>query len=365
MRGMKKYTMADIAVEAGVAKSTVSRYFNGGYVKEDTRRKIQEIIDRTGYEPSLAAQNLRLKHTKTIGVVAPTLTSTVTGRQLMAIDETLRNEGYSCIIINTNHDAAREIAAIESLRSLRTDGIILIATNISEEHQRLQKSSEVPFLVMGQAFAHGTSVVYDDYDAGYEVGSYARKMGHSDVIYIGVSEDDDAVGKKRKQGVLDGLQASDPGTVVLEETTFSYVDTRGLARSILDQRIPTMFICATDQMALAVYKEVVERGLKVPQDVSIIGFGGYESSDLLDPSLTSVRFHNEEAGKICARTIIDMVNQEPVARLQVISHDFRIGGSVRDLMEKNADESAAGPAQDDSADLNQTNLTAAKQKNEN
>lgn len=331
--------MADIAREAGVAKSTVSRYFNGGYIKADTRSRIREVIERTGYEPSLAAQNLKLKHTRTIGVVAPTMTSTVTGRQLTAIDQALRKEGYSCIIINTNHDAGREVAAIESLRSLRTDGIILIATNISSEHQRLQQNSDIPFLVMGQHFTHGTSVVYDDYAAGYEVGSYARHMGHKNVVYIGVSEEDDAVGVQRKKGVLDGLKAGDSViSVTMEETTFSYIDTRAVARSILDRSIPTMVICATDQMAQAVYKEVIERGLRVPNDVSIIGFGGYESSDLLNPSLTTVCFNSDQAGEVAAKTIIAMVNQETVAPLQVISHSLIKGGSVADIHRKSENQ---------------------------
>ncbi len=334
---MKKYTMADIAREAGVAKSTVSRYFNGGYIREDTREKIRKIIERTNYEPSVAAQNLKLKNTKTIGIVAPTLVSTVTSRQLMAIDETLRENGYSTIIMNTNHDPQREIAAIEYLRSMRTDGIILIATNISEEHQRLQKSSPVPFLVMGQRFHEGTSVIYDDYEAGYEMGRYFRKRGHQNVLYVGVSEVDDAVGRIRKQGVEDGLRAESRNVISLsmEETTFSYEDTRNLIRDVLNVVTPTpsAIICATDMMALAAHKEIIEKGLRIPEDISVAGFGGYEVSELVSPSLCSIRFNNEEAGEICARTIIGMIQHETVPSVSIIGHHFIEGASVADLTE--------------------------------
>lgn len=325
-----KYTMADIAKETGVAKSTVSRYFNGGYVKDETRKRIKEVVDRVGYEPSAAARNLKSKRTKLIGVVAPTLKSTVTGRQMTEIDNFLKKKGYSTLILNTDHDPSREIEAIEHLSSLRADGIILIATNISEAHQRLQKSSRIPILALGQQFRGGTSVIYDDYEAGFEVGEYAKDMGHEDILYIGVSEYDEAVGIKRKKGVLDGLGLPKGATKVnMLETAFSYEDARKVIRSSLKKHVPTLIICATDQMALAALKEATDMGLSVPDDVSIIGFGGYEMSELVNPSITSVRFENEKAGEVAAATLLSMIEEEPVASLQVIGHSLREGGSVK------------------------------------
>lgn len=179
---MEKLTFSDIARKAGVAKSTVSRCFNGGSVKEETGAIIAKVIEDTGFEPSTAAQNLKLKSTKTIGIVAPSMTSTVTGRQLTTMDETLRKAGYSVIILTTGHNPDREIEAIEYLRSLRVDGVILIATTITDARERLQDSSSVPFLVLGQNFRHGTSVINDDYGSGYEAGRYARNRGHENVV---------------------------------------------------------------------------------------------------------------------------------------------------------------------------------------
>lgn len=340
MRDMEKYTMADIAREAGVAKSTVSRYFNGGYIKENTREKIRQVIERTNYGPSVAAQNLKLKSTKTVGIVIPTMTSTVTGRQVSAMDEELRKSGYTPIIITTNHDPDKEIAAIEYLRSMRTDGIILVATNISEEHQRLQQSSPVPFLVMGQRFHDGTSIIYDDYEAGRTIGQYAHDRGHHQVLYVGVSEIDDAVGRVRKQGVIDGLRLNEDEitSIMMEETTFSYEEARHLVRDVLNYIQPTLIICATDMMALAAHKEVLDRGLRIPEDISIMGFGGYEISELVSPSLTSIRFNNEEAGQLCARTIISMIQKEPVASVQMIGYHLREGDSVADLSQRSEKE---------------------------
>lgn len=326
---MPKYTIADIAREAGVSKSTVSRYFNDGYVKEETKEKIKAVIERTGFEPSAAASNLKSKQTRMIGVVAPTMTSPSTGRLLNAMDNTLRELGYACLIITTDHQSAREIAAIEYLRSLRVDGIVLIATNLGQEHQALQKSSSIPFLVMGQNFPYGISIVYDDYHAGFAVGEYASQMGHRNITYIGVSGADFAVGHERKRGVMDGLSRHvQVDSLSLSETTFSYEQAREAARKILDQRIPDLIICATDQIALACFKEARLHNLAVPEDVSIIGFGGYDVGALLTPTLASVHFPNTEAGQLCARTIVQMIQGEPVPKLQVLGFEFDPGQSV-------------------------------------
>lgn len=334
-----KYTMADIAKEAGVAKSTVSRYFNEGYVRPETREKIRAVVERTGFEPSAAAQNLKAKETHTVGVIVPSMTSPSAGRLITAMDNELRKQGYSCLIITTDHHPEREIAAIDYLRSLRVDGIVLVATTLGEEHQRLQRSSPIPFLVMGQKFTEGTSIVYDDYQAGLTIGQYAAKMGHKDIVYIGVNEDDYAVGVRRRDGVLEGLD--DPSKVQkieMRETTFSYEEAREVARKVLDEGIPDLIIGATDSIALAVYKEVRERGLRVPEDVSIIGFGAYDVSQLLTPALTSIRFENEMAGRLCASTLIAMIKKQPVAPLQVLGFRFMKGQSVADLSQIQSNE---------------------------
>ncbi len=323
--------MADIAREAGVAKSTVSRYFNEGYVRPETREKIREVVERTGFEPSAAAQNLKAKETHTIGVIAPSMTSPSSGRLITAMDNELRKQGYSCLIITTDHHPEREIAAIDYLRSLRVDGIVLVATTLGQEHQRLQRSSPIPFLVMGQKFTEGTSIIYDDYQAGLTIGQYASKTGHEDIVYIGVSEDDYAVGVRRKDGVLEGL--NDPSkvrNVEMRKTTFSYEEAREVAAKVLDEHVPDLIIGATDSIALAVYKEVRQRGLRVPEDVSIIGFGAYDVSQLLTPALTTIRFENEMAGQLCASTLISMIKKQPVAPLQVLGFHFVKGESVSD-----------------------------------
>ena len=120
----KKMTMADIAELSGVAKSTVSRYFNGGYVKQATKDKIQKVIEEYNYEPNAFAR-LKAKKSNVIGVVVPTLNSKITSRVITSIDRYLRDRDYTKLIKNSDHDIDLELQNIQRLMNQNVDGILL------------------------------------------------------------------------------------------------------------------------------------------------------------------------------------------------------------------------------------------------
>lgn len=327
----KKLTMSDIAKMAGVGKSTVSRYFNGGYVKEETRLKLKKIIDENHYEPSTLAQSLKAKYTKTIGIVVPCLDSITTSRVLMTMDQYLKDAGYTTLIINTNHDEMKELTSIEQLWRMNVDGIILFATAVTLAHQTIAVKLDIPLLFIAQRYGAGISIINDDYSAGYEVGKYAAKNGHQNICYVGVNGKDEAVGIYRKEGVLNGLKDNGVTNIDILETDFSLEKAHKVVLEYLRQKKPTMFIGATDNIALGCLKAINELGLKMPDDISLIGFGGYETSLFINPSLSTVRFNNEETGVKAGKTIIDMIENKPVDNIQLIDYRLIIGQSVKDL----------------------------------
>lgn len=326
---MKKLTINDIAKLAGVGKSTVSRYLNDGYVKQENKEKIKKIIEEYNYQPNSFAQSLKAKYSKMIGIIAPCLDSIVSSRIMMKIDETLRNENYVPIIINTNHDEQLELKSIDNLENMKVDGIILLATHITKKHQEIFKELTVPLVIVGQESRECACIINDDYHAGLEVGKLIGTKQLRDIIYLGVSEKDVAVGKVRKQGVIDGLKLCKIDHLDTFITDFDYDHAYVTIKRLLDIRIPQAIICSTDKIALGAYRAIVEHNLKIPEDISLVGFGGYELAQLITPRLTTVRFDSEKCGVLAAKTIISLIKKEEIAKKQIISYEILAGNSVK------------------------------------
>ena len=161
----RNITMDDIAAMAGVTKSTVSRYFNGGSVKESTKQRIQEITREYNYEPNAFAR-LKARESNVVGVVVPTLNSKITSRVVTSIGRYLREQGYEALIKDSDHSIDLELKNIQRLINLKVDGILLSAINITDEHREIIRNSPVPLVVLAQDYDDGICVVYDDYEIG-------------------------------------------------------------------------------------------------------------------------------------------------------------------------------------------------------
>ena len=324
----KRPTIKEVAERAGVAKSTVSRYLNGKPVQKDSVRRIREAIEHYHYEANVFAR-LNAKQSNIIGIILPGFDSTVTPRVMTAIDKYLRTKDYTPLIINTEGDLNLEVRSIGNLARMRVDGIILVATYITPAHQKAVESVQTPVVFMGQEFTAGISVLDDNLAAGEELGRYVAGRGLRSVGFLWVTEDDIAVGLRRKEGILRGLAAGGVTDVRNYLADFTYQTAYTVARRILQQSDrPQILLCATDRIAYGVYKAARELGLRIPQDISVTGFGGYDTRELLTPPLTSIRFDSETEACVCADTVLKMFREEPVSKTQLIGYRFIEGGSV-------------------------------------
>lgn len=325
-------TIDDVAAMAGVAKSTVSRYLNGKPVREDSARRIQQAIDHFHYEANVFAR-LSAKQSHIIGIILPGFDSTITPRVLTAMDKYLRTKAYMPLFINTEGDLDYEVRSITSLSGMNVDGIIVVSTRITPAHEKAIQRTDKPVIVMGQEFSSGVSILNDDFAAGEALGRYVGGRGLTRAGLLWVSEEDIAVGRQRKEGVLRGLKACGITDVRSYLVDFTYPTALSAARDILrDPNRPQILLCATDRIAYGVYKAAQELGLRIPEDVAVTGFGGYETNELLLPPLTSVRFDAETQAILCAETALKMVRQEPVGQKQIIGYRILEGGSVPDRL---------------------------------
>ena len=303
-------TIKDIAHKAGVAKSTVSRYLNGGSVSKKTKAKLDEIVNETGYAPNTFAQSLKAKKTNMIGTIIPRLDSFATNTILASIDEELRNKQYQLIITNTNQNVKREVENIYTLAKQKVDGIILLATVVTPAHRKAIAEVNIPVLLLGQSAEGLNTIVHQEYEAGYKLGSYATELGHKDFLYFTVLEEDQAVGQLRSKGVLEALKKNSDTTIEIVETNFSFSKAYEKAMNVLATTSATYVLCATDNIALAVMKAAHTLGLSIPTDFSLSGFGGYEVTSIVTPTITTVKYPYKQLGTLSVTNLIKLIEGE-------------------------------------------------------
>lgn len=326
----KKLTIKEIAELSGVGKSTVSRFFNDGYVSESVSEKIEKVINENNYEPNVFARGIKAKNNRFIGVIVPCLDSTITSTILMNLDNRLRELGYIPLIINTNHNVSLEISNLENLSRLNVEGIILIATEVTKKHKDFVKKSKIPVLFIGQICEETYCIVNDEEKAGQVMGEYILNSNHKDILYVSVDENDTLVGIVRKKAVLDKMLINNI-KVDVEISDFSMDFTEKLIYNYMKKRKPTCIICATDNMAFGAIKALNKLEIKIPEEVSIVGFGGYKISDLISPSLTTIKFYNSLTGELAAESIVKLLNKENIPKIQKIEFEFLERKSVKKL----------------------------------
>ncbi|MBM4764429.1 LacI family DNA-binding transcriptional regulator [Bacillus sp. B15-48] len=321
-------TILDIAKIAGVAKSTVSRYLNGGSVGEATKKKIEQAINETGYSPNPFAQSLKAKKTNIMGAIVPRLDSYASSQTLIGIDEQLKEMNYQMLISNTSQSLEREIESIYSFANQKVAGIILLATEVTDQHLQAFEKVKIPVLLIGQEHEAIHSLIHDDYHAGYAMGRYVLEKGYRNIAYLGVTERDIAVGVKRKQGFEKAIQEAEECQVQFFKTDFKIPAAQAAAHKIISEFRPPIIVCATDNIALGVLKAAYSEGLSIPKDIAVTGFGGYEVTEIINPGLTTVKFFYKEAGEKAARNIVNLVNERQVEKLTISNFEIMERESV-------------------------------------
>lgn len=322
-------TINDIAKLAGVAKSTVSRYLNGGSVSRKTKETLDRIIQETEYVPNTFAQSLKVKQSNLIGIIIPRLNSYATNEILQSVDRCLREKNYQLLIVNTDQDVAREVENLYALSRQKVAGIILLATELTKDHKEAMEKIGIPVLLLGQRTDVTYAIVHEEEEAGLAMGRHALNLGHRRILYLGVSEKDESVGVLRKKGVMEVLKSIDGVEVHEEIVDFNYDRTFQFLKDYLKDREETYILCATDNIALAAYKACITLGRKVPDDVSISGFGGYTITDLVTPSITTVRYAYKEMGRLAAENLLRILQGKEVPKKIALSGEFLPKESTR------------------------------------
>ncbi|WP_101842930.1 LacI family DNA-binding transcriptional regulator [Halobacillus sp. Marseille-P3879] len=308
-------TINDIAKMANVSRTTVSRVLNNnGYVSEEVRKRIIQIVEETGYIPSLSAKSLRTKKSGVIGVIIPRIDTETASRVVSGINEVVSKENFQILLTDTELDKEKEVEYIRLLQSRHVDGIILLATNVNDSLVATIKDVELPFISLGQDLPGITSILYDDYHAAVDVTNMLISNGHERIAFIGVSEDDPSVGFQRKKGYMDTLKKRgyNLNNSWMETGDFSiesgYESMKKIIKYSKDQ-LPTAIFAVTDRMAIGAMEYLREQGHRIPDDIAVAAIGASTMSQYVTPSLTTVDYFNKEAGQKAAELLLQQLKQ--------------------------------------------------------
>jgi len=329
---MKKLTIVDIAKMVGVGSTTVSRYFNGGNLKKETREKIKKIVEEYNYTPNTFAKALKGTDSKIIGVIVPCLHSYVSSNTLKYIDKNLKENNYETLIMNADFDEEKQLDYIRKLARMNVDGIILLPTTMSKSYESTIKSIDVPVVLLGQEGEYTYSVEYNDFNAARDLANFVLACGHRKIAYLGVGEEDIAVGYYRKLGFMTTLEKYNLSPVDVLITNFGMEDSYRLTNENIDKlKKATCLICATDNLAYGAIKALEENGLNIGTDYSVAAFGDYASSALLKSPLTTIKFDLEDAAKKTVEMLLNVIKKKETEMKILIGYDLKTRSSVVDL----------------------------------
>ncbi len=314
----------EIAKMAGVSRTTVSRYLNGGYVAEEKKERIGKVIGETGYRPSVQAQSLRTKKSRQIGVILPKISSDSISEMVEGISSVLGAEGYFLLLANTENNEKAELNYLDIFSRNKVDGIILIGTVMTQAHREAFSALSIPFVIVAQQVDGFSCVYYDDYGAAYALTQLLLEKGNK-IGYIGVREDDKAAGYNRKRGFLAALREkgrefdASYGEVALFNMQSGYEQASELFARHPD--IDSLF-CATDHIAAGALLYLKGAGISVPEQVRVVGVGDGKISRVTSPTLTTAHLYYNECGKKAAQILLERITGD------VPVQDIRLGYQI-------------------------------------
>lgn len=321
-------TIKEIAKRANVSRTTVSRVLNdSGYVSEKAKTAVMKAINETGYVPSPNAKSLRTKKTKVIGVILPKISTETSSRLVKGIDDVLVKDGYQILLTNTNLIPEKEIEFLRLLKGRHVDGIILSATNSHPELIQEIDRIEIPFVAVGQLMKGHASVIFNDYQATKEVTDALIKRGHEKIAFIGVEESDHSVGLQRKSGYLDSMKDNQLPVEEfwVQKGIFDMESGYASMKTIQEQaeKKPTAVIAVTDRLAIGAMQYLKEEEFSIPEDIGVVGMGGSELSQFITPSLTTIDFSIEDAGREAASLLLEKIDGKVEQEIiRFVNHRF-------------------------------------------
>lgn len=315
-RGTGAVTLDDVAKLAGVSPITVSRALNyPNKVAAKTLEKINQAIARTGYVPNLLAGGLASKRSRLIAAIVPSIANSVYAETIKYFSEELRGSGYQVLLGESGFSEEQEEALISAVLSRRPDGIFLTGVNHSIACRRLLLAAKIPVVETWDISPSPLDVAigFSHEQIGSSVARFLWSKGYRRIGIISATDHRAQVRQRAFIETLRGLGLSEVAVSPVPMPTSFKLGRDGLARLLDNGFAQGAVFCSSDTLAQGALAEAQSRGLSIPDQLAIIGFGDQPYAAHTFPSLTSVHFDRATIGRKAAIAILVRINGEHVA----------------------------------------------------
>lgn len=307
-------TIKDVAKKANVSGATVSHVINmTRYVSEVTQKKVWDAIHELNYTPNYAARTLRMGKSNTIGLIIPNSRNPYFTELAWHIEQIAYQNHFSVIICNTDNLPEREKFYVNVLIRKQVDGILFVTCGEYEQVTNLLASGNIPFVMLDRDIEEKCgccSVVMTDEVKGAELAvEYLVNLGHHRIACITGGSEQQISSEKRKEGYINILKKYDINfeEEIIVEGDFSMISGYNAGKKLLDMvKPPSAIFAFNDLMALGVIRAASERNVKIPEQLSIVGYDNIEMLAYITPSLTSVSQPKEELAKTVMNGLLQL-----------------------------------------------------------
>jgi len=340
----KEVTIYDIAKRLHLSASTISRGLSGHpEIRKDTVRRIQQTAQAMGYQQNTFASNLRKNKSNTIGVILPRLDSNFQSSVIAGIENMVSKQGYNLIISQSRESMDREKKSVQTLFNSRIEGLLisLACDTCNLEHLDTLYKKEVPIVFFDRVQDHpeysSSKVVIDNVKAGFDATEHLIQQGCSRIVYLSDNRKSN-VYSERFEGYKNALKSYKlpyDEELVFEDRLNEESGKRTVSKMLRLQQRPDAVFAANDTSAVAIICQLKRTGIRVPEEVAVVGFNNVHVSRIIDPSLTTIHYPGMEMGEVAASALIELLNlkEAPITKKIVLEHRLIIRESS---LKKNA-----------------------------
>jgi LacI family transcriptional regulator len=325
MTSNKEVTIYDVAKALNISPSTVSRGLQDHpHVRKETKKNIIAKAEEMGYQQNKFASNLRQKHTNTIGVVVPKLNSYFMATVISGVEKITSQHGYGLIISQSLESWKKEISCVSTLFNSRVDGLLVSLAfdtrNLDHFNLLLKKDIPVVFFDRVAECKGCMSIVIDNYKAGYEATSHLVEQGCKRIVHIGGNLLRNVYSERfrgYKQALLDNNIEFDQDLVFIS-------DMNGTTGTVIAKKIlkmnhrPDGIFTSNDNSAVMAILELEKSGIRIPEDIAVVGFNNEPISEVIIPNLSTVDYPAREIGEIAATSLINKIKNSQSANFSTI-----------------------------------------------